>query len=224
MGKLYEKVGSEKDIKAFDKARYATRSGFGKRPAVLVVDLAEGFVSEKSLMGTGAAGREAATHIAKLLKTARGKQVPVFYTIVSSDLLRNPSIGSVGRKRIEPVREMLRDPENSKIPDIIAPVGDELVIEKTGSSAFFGTDLIRMLIYHSIDTLIVTGAVTSGCVKATVVDAGSYNYYVIVPKECVVDMAETSHKQAMIEIDMRYADVLDLSEVLSYINKLPLER
>ncbi len=224
MSKIYKELCSEKDIAAFDKGRYATRTGFGRRPAVLVVDMTQGFISEKSLMGTGTPGRDAAANIAKLLKRAREKLLPIFYTIISKEILKNPCIGSVGRKRIGPVREMLRDPENSKIPDIIAPVEDELIIEKTGSSAFFGTNLIRMLIYHSIDTLIVAGAATSGCVRATVVDAASYNYYVVVPKECVVDISEASHKQALIEMDMRYSDVLDLGEVLRYIDNLSLER
>ena len=78
MSKIYKELCSEKDIAAFDKGRYATRTGFGRRPAVLVVDMTQGFISEKSLMGTGTPGRDAAANIAKLLKRAREKLLPIF--------------------------------------------------------------------------------------------------------------------------------------------------
>ncbi len=97
---------------------------------------------------------------------------------------------------------------------LIATTG-EPVIAKTWPSAFFGTNLASYLIYHRVDTLVVTGMVTSGCVRGTAIDAFSHNYRVIVPQECVADRGQTSHKVALFEIHMKYGDVLPAEAVIS---------
>jgi nicotinamidase-related amidase len=103
----------------------------------------------------------------------------------------------------------------------IAPLHGEVVIVKTYPSAFFGTTLSSQLIFDSIDTLVVTGTVTSGCVRATCLDGFNYNFRVVVPQECVCDRGPVSHKVALFEIQMKYGDVVTLEEVLDRIGELP---
>src|SRR6516162_10118732 len=91
------------------------------------------------------------------------------------------------------------------------------VIVKSAPSAFFGSDLASYLIYHNVDTVIVTGTVTSGCVRDTVLDAFNYNFRVIVPVECVCDRGATSHKVTLFDIHMKYGDVVPMADVLGYL-------
>ncbi len=93
------------------------------------------------------------------------------------------------------------------------------MVTKSKPSAFFGTPLASMLTYLGVDTLVVTGMVTSGCVRATVVDAFSHNYRVVVPIECVADRSATSHQVNLFDMDMKYADVLPLADVLAHFGR-----
>jgi nicotinamidase-related amidase len=111
----------------------------------------------------------------------------------------------------------MRTPEAHEIPEIIEPEPGDVIITKSKPSAFFGTALAAVLNYHGVDTTIVTGMVTSGCVRATAVDAFSYNYRVIVPIECVADRSETSHQINLFDLDTKYADVTPLDEVLAHL-------
>ena len=102
------------------------------------------------------------------------------------------------------------------VPEL-RPLEHESVIVKSAPSAFFGTDLVSYLVFHNVDTVIVTGTVTSGCVRDTVLDAFNYNYRVIVPVEGVCDRGMTSHKVALFDIHMKYGDVVPMAEVLAYL-------
>ena len=94
------------------------------------------------------------------------------------------------------------------------------MIVKGKPSAFFGTQLHSMLTYHNVDTLIITGMVTSGCVRATVDDAFSYDYRVIIPEECVADRAEVPHRVNLFDMEMISADVIELEEVLRHLREV----
>jgi nicotinamidase-related amidase len=102
----------------------------------------------------------------------------------------------------------------------LSPLADEQVLEKTYPSAFFGTTLTSQLVYHGIDTLVVTGTVTSGCVRGTCLDAFNLNYRVIVPEDCVCDRGAVSHKVALFEIQMKYGDVVKAQDVLGELARL----
>jgi nicotinamidase-related amidase len=123
--------------------------------------------------------------------------------------------------RIDHMRHVLEQPRANDLADELGRRPDELIIEKTGASGFFGTDLVKTLIYHRVDTVIVTGAATSGCVRATVVDAASFNYFVIVPEDCVSDRAVASHQMSLFEMDQKYADVVPTEDVLRYLGRVP---
>ena len=111
-------------------------------------------------------------------------------------------------------------PGANEIYEEIKPVSGETVIEKAKSSPFFGTLLLTYLITSNIDTLIVTGAATSGCVRTAVVDGASYGYHVIVTIECCGDRSVVSHKVSLVDMHMKYADVVNLSEVVEYLAKV----
>jgi nicotinamidase-related amidase len=207
-----------------ERARYAKgnmgkRVGFGDRPAILVVDMTRAFTEDRFPLGCAAAGGPCARAIRRLLEAARPLGLPVVYT-------RYDAFGSDaewGRwldkgTGAEP-DSLMRGPEAHEITDLLKPEPGDLVITKTKPSAFFGTPLQSMLTYLRVDTLVVAGMVTSGCVRATVIDAFSYNYRVIVPVECVADRSETSHQVNLFDIDMKYGDVVPLADVLSRLGR-----
>jgi nicotinamidase-related amidase len=111
----------------------------------------------------------------------------------------------------------MASPEAYQIIAELAPLPTETVIVKAAPSAFHGTNLISQLNFLGVDTLIVAGTVTSGCVRATVVDGMSYGFRIVVPVECVYDRGRTSHKVALWDIYTRYGDVLPAAEVLAYM-------
>jgi maleamate amidohydrolase len=113
----------------------------------------------------------------------------------------------------------MRGPEAHEIADAIKPGPGDIVVTKSKPSAFFGTPLASMLTSLGVDTLVVTGMVTSGCVRATVIDAFSHNYRVVVPLECVADRSATSHQVNLFDMDMKYADVLPLADVLAHFGR-----
>ncbi len=189
--------------------------GFGERAGILVVDMTYGFVDSAFPMGHGETGWPAVAAIRRLLDRARPLGVPVFYTLARpGESACERGLWKGGGAVANPG---MRDPKANQIVQEIAPMPGEPVVAKTWPSAFFGTGLPSYLIYHRIDTLIVTGMVTSGCVRGTALDAFSYNYRVIVPQECVADRGQTSHKVALFEIHMKYGDVMPLDEVIAHL-------
>lgn len=214
---MYWDVFPKEEIEAYLKGRHGERMGFGSRPCVVVVDMTYAFIDPRYILTQGDSGWGAVKHSQVLLAESRKKGVPIIYTRPTPRVLVDPAAGSISRKRISAMREVLTDPKSNEIVSEIAPQEGEQVIERSCASAFFGTDLVKVLNYRGIDTVIVIGASTSGCVRATVIDAASYNYYVIVPVECVSDRSELSHKVNLAEMDMKYADVVEIDEVLNYL-------
>lgn len=207
-----------------ERARYAKgnmgkRAGFGARPGLLVVDMTRAFTEDRFPLGCSAAGAPCVRAIRTLLDTVRPRAVPVFYTRYDAfaadaewGLWLDKGTGA------EP-NSLMRTAEAHEIADLLKPAPRDVVITKTKPSAFFGTPLASMLTYLGLDTLIVTGMVTSGCVRATVIDAFSHNYRVIVPLEAVADRSETSHQVNLFDMDMKYADVMPLAEVLAHFGR-----
>jgi maleamate amidohydrolase len=192
------------------------RVGMGEKPAIIVVDMTYGFVDSAFPLGHSATGYPAVAAIHRLLEHARPLGIPVFYSRSRSGATtcergRWKGGGAIAHPG------MLDPKANTIVPDI-APQRGDIVIAKTWPSVFFGTDLPSYLIYHRVDTLIVTGMVTSGCVRGTAIDAFSYNLRVIIPEECVADRGPTSHKVALFEIHMKYGDVLPQHQVMAELH------
>jgi nicotinamidase-related amidase len=202
----------ESDVETMrEKASFGSSVGFGEQAAVLVVDMTREFVEDQYQNGHAATGKPAARSIATLMDAARANGVRGFY----SRSLKGDHPLEGGRwndtNPTDPQTE-----EMTRLTDGLSPAESDVVFEKYKPSIFFGTQLESMLNAAGVDTVVVTGMTTSGCVRATVVDAFSYNYRVIVPEECVADRSQASHETSLFDMDMKYADVLPMADVVDH--------
>jgi nicotinamidase-related amidase len=193
----------------------------GARPALLVVDMTRAFVDSAYPKGWGETGWPAVRATEVLLNAARRAEIPVFYTQAYPSPQHRPRPAERGRWRFPPGPPPSPElPPGDVIVDELTPRDDEIVIYKgSKSSAFFGTPLIAHLIHSGVDTVLVAGMTTSGCVRATIVDAFAYNLRVVVPAECVADRSQISHKVSLFDIHMKYGDVTTLAEAGHYLSR-----
>jgi nicotinamidase-related amidase len=210
---IWDDVVPREEQAIYEEGGWGGRVGFGRRPALLVIDMYTAFVDPAFPFASPGA-RECARQIRVLLDAAREGGVPVFYTRAE----RTTWPEERGRWKARAVsRPIMSRPDAYHIVPEVAPRPDEPVIVKTYPSGFTGTNLTSYLVYHGVDTVIVTGVVTSGCVRDTVLDAFNQCYRVIVPQEAVADRGATSHKVTLFDIHMKYGDVLPVAEVLEYL-------
>ena len=202
-------------LEAYKKKGLAGRVGFGLRPAVLVVDFIEGFTNLESPLAGHFDAEVRAT--AKLLAAARRAGAPVLFTTTSYD--EGMLEAGVFVRKVPSLKTLRAGSTWVRIDDRLRPRKGEVVVDKKYASAFFGTALGSTLRALNIDTLIVTGCTTSGCVRATVVDGVQHGFRVIVPRECVGDRAAGPHEANLIDIDGKYGDVEPLSAVLRHLGK-----
>ncbi len=186
------------------------RVGFGAHPAVLVVDFTYGFTDPASPIGCDMSAALVAT--SRLLDGARAASLPVFYTVNGF----RPDLRDAGvwPRKLPGLSHLVLGTRWTEIDERVRPADDDVVLVKQYPSAFFGTSLASMLAAAHVDTLVVAGTTTSGCVRATVVDGLSHGYRVVVPAECVADRHEAPHRANLFDIDSKYGDVVDLDEVL----------
>lgn len=210
---------SERDRANFAKAGMGEPGEPGVAPAIAIVDMNRAFSDSRFPLGDTDAGAPAIAAIEQLLATARPLGVPVIYTTTFTTQHRSVKGRWKGRAG-DPSDPLLSSPAAHEIPAAIAPAADEPVLPKAKPSAFWQTGLADVLAYHRCDTLIVCGMSTSGCVRATVVDAFSHNLRVLVPAECVADRGELSHRVSLFDLHMKYADVLHLGQVVDYLRGL----
>jgi maleamate amidohydrolase len=193
------------------------RAGFGLRPALLVIDVNVGFTDPESPLACGLEGVVVA--IQRLLGEARAAGLPVVYTTVSYD--KGDRLAAAAF--IDKIPALLTLEAGSRWVEIdprIAPLPDEPVLNKLFASAFFGTPLSSLLTAAGCDGVIVTGASTSGCVRATVVDALQHGFRPVVPREAVGDRNPTAHEANLYDIDTKYGDVVSLDEVVAQLEEL----
>ncbi len=205
----------ERVIDAYRARGLAGRVGFGRQPAVLVVDFILGFTDPASPLGSDLSLELDATK--RLLDVARASDAPVFFTttVYQEDLL---DAGLFVRK-IPALAVLKRGSDAVRLDPRLGCRPNEAVIEKRYASAFYGTHLAATLTAAGIDTLIVAGCTTSGCVRATVVDALQNGFRPIVPRQCVGDRARSQHEASLIDIDGKYGDVEELDAVLSALRR-----
>ncbi|MQA74418.1 MAG: isochorismatase family protein [Solirubrobacterales bacterium] len=188
---------------------WGTRQGMGASPALLVVDMTYAFVDDRFPLGHGATGWPCAEAIASLIAAAREHGLPVIYT--GGQPSRNAAERGLWKSSGRRAAADLPDPHEIVPP--LVPEPHETVIRKRRPSAFFGTELASLLSFLRVDTVVLTGMVTSGCIRATAVDAFSHNLRVTVPEECVADRVRVSHAVSLFDIHMKYGDVLPAREV-----------
>jgi maleamate amidohydrolase len=209
-------MGDEEARRIYAEARLGESVTMGSRPAVLVVDFSCGFTDPECALGSDLSAEVDATR--RLLDAAREKELPVIFTTIGFEqslkdgglwLQKVPSLGDLqlGGGWVE------IDPRLGRRPE-------ETVIVKKGASAFFGTNLAAVLVTQGIDSVILCGATTSGCVRATAIDLLQYGFPTLVPRECVGDRAQAPHEANLFDIQAKYADVVPLEEALAYVEKV----
>ena len=201
------------EIEVYRRAGYQRSFGLGRRPALLIVDVEYNFTGlpgEEHLSSIaryrnscGPMAWGSIPAIARLLALVRERELPVVYThgVLRPDTRTEPRLGTA-------------------IVDELAPRDGELVLAKEGASAFFGTSLVAHLVRWGVDTIIHAGCVTSGCVRASVVDAAALGYKSAIVEECVFDRARTPHLANLFDMDAKYGDVMSLEATQSYVESL----
>ena len=197
---------------------FGERVGFGTRPALLVIDCNHG-CADPTISPIGIAMEEEIAQIRRLLDLARHSDFPVVYTTVvySEAQLRD---GGWFVKKVPALAALTPDTKEVQIVPALVPQPGELVLEKRFPSGFYGTSLHSYLTRCGVDTVVVTGNSTSGCVRATVVDAVSAGFRVIVPRQCVADRVPLTHMVNLFDIDSKYGDVMEVEDVVAELRRL----
>jgi maleamate amidohydrolase len=222
---------SAQDKLVLETYGFGNCAGAGERPAVLVVDVNYTFVGEhrepigeaikRRRNACGETAWKAVDNLQGVIAAARAKGVPVFYT--TGD--KRPDLGKLGGKAMKivapktPSSRNLRDGDD--IVDEIAPGPNDIVLRKTKPSAFFGTPLLSQLIALRVDSLFVTGGATSGCVRASTVDAFSNNYPTTLIADCCFDRFEASHVMTLFDMGAKYAAIAAARDAVAHIKALP---
>ena len=198
---------------AFDAASYGSRQvGAGERPALLVVDFQKGFCDPRFQTGRSPRVHAARDRTVELVAAARRCNVPVVAC----------TAGWYSEKDMQPwkVSALYKDffdgEEAAEVDPAIAGAGFDFLFKKCAPSIFFQTPIIPFLTKHRIDTTVVTGCVTSGCIRASVIDSFSYGYRTLVVDDCCGDPAQESHDANMRDMDRRYADVKTSEDIMAY--------
>lgn len=189
------------------------RIGFGRRPALLVVDMIRGFTDARSPLAGDLDEQLKATQ--ELLGRARCAGVPIIFSTVAYDT----DLQEAGKwiQKIPSNSWLVEGSEWVELDDRFERQNNEMLLVKKYASCFFGTDLAARLVSKGIDTLILVGCTTSGCIRATAVDSCSYGFHTIVVEEGVGDRAELPHLASLFDIDNKYGDVVGLAEANTYL-------
>ena len=186
--------------------------GIGLRPALIVVDMSLGFTDPSSPLGFECS--ETILVNKKIIGFFRKKGFPIFYT---TTIYREDSEAYIFRKRLPDLNILVPDSEWIKIHPELLPLPSESIIEKKFASSFFETNLYQELVKEEVDSIIVTGLTTSGCVRATAIDGLQHNFSVIVVEDAVNDRNVSAHISNLKDIDLKYADVLSCDKAISLI-------
>mgnify|MGYP006274905401 CR=1 FL=1 len=236
MARVWDDFLTDRDKQVFRESGFGAPGGFGERPALLVIDVNYAFCGEQpepileSIRqwpnSCGQDAWDALPVLQRLIGACRGKGVPVIYTtgIVRPDGWDIASWAWKNGRTDESVtgaglRPTTRD--GNAIMDEIAPAPQDIVVTKQKPSGFYGTPLASYLQLLGCDSVICTGTTTSGCVRATVIDAFSMNFRVAIAEEGCFDRSQASHAINLCDMNAKYADVLPTADILAYIERLP---
>lgn len=208
------------DLDIYEKQGFGNRIGLGEKPALIVIDFINAF-NDPDMFGGGSI-QSAIDHTEDLLGLARHLDLPVAFT--SHAYATDRSEDGIFNMKSPGLSKLVPNTRATAIVDQLAPRPGERVISKLYPSGFFSTDLANWLAKRGVDTAIVTGCTTSGCVRATVVDAMGYGFRPIVPAECSGDRAQGPHEANLFDMDQKYADVMPLAEVQKALEKLAPEQ
>jgi maleamate amidohydrolase len=210
-------VSDEAAREVYERARLGGSVTLGERPAVLVVDFSCGFTDPECPLGADLTAEVEATK--GLLDAARAKGLPVIFTSIGFE----PSLkdGALWLQKAPALGDLQLGGQWVEIDARLERREDETVILKKGASAFFGTNLAAILVSQGVDTVVLCGATTSGCIRATAIDLLQYGFPTLVPRECVGDRAEAPHEANLFDIQAKYADVVSVEDALEYLEGVP---
>jgi maleamate amidohydrolase len=214
------------DREVIRRGGYGNPRGLGDHPVLVIIDPQYNYAGDdKPILeqiaewpsGVGESAWRAMERLKPLIRAFREKKRPIIYT---RQVQRNIVFDGFAAKAVRSSSEYLEGTKGTSIVDEIAPQEGDFVIDKSYASAFYGTPLLSVLIKLKVDTLIVTGGTTGGCVRATCVDAISRNFDVAVVEECVYDRISVSHKVALLDLWMKYCDLVSRQEAIRYVETL----
>jgi nicotinamidase-related amidase len=232
MARVWDRYLTDRDKEVFAASGFGARQGFGKKPALLIIDVNYAFCGDKRepildsikrwRTSCGEDAWDALPVIRKVIDACRAKGIPVIYT-TGGNRADGWDAGSwmwKNRRQKEAATVTQSNRDGNDIMDEIAPGPKDIVIRKLKPSAFFGTPLTAFLNDLGADSLIVTGTTTSGCVRASVLDAFSLNLRQTIVEEGCFDRSQASHAINLCDMQAKYADVLPADEVLAHIESL----
>lgn len=200
----------------YEKKGFAQRSGYGKKPALLIVDFINGFTDPTTPLGGDFSSEVAVT--AGLLDVFRAAALPVVFTTVVYE--HDLSDGGTFVKKVPSLGILTRGSPMVDVDERIRPGQGEYVAEKKFASSFFGTDVDSYFKARGVDTVVITGCTTSGCVRASAIDAMQYGYTTVVVSDGVGDRAQGPHEANLFDIDAKYGDVVPSSAVHAYLTSI----
>jgi nicotinamidase-related amidase len=231
---VWDKFITETDRQVYEASGYGARGGFGSRPALLIVDVNYAFTGDASMPilesvkmwrnSCGATGWAAIEPTQRLLAAARANHIPVFFSTgvdTRPDGFDRGGWSHKNRRSAEdlPEARAATPVRGNDIVKEIAPLPHEILIEKLKPSPFHGTPLTGFLTDLGVDTLLVTGTTTSGCVRAAVIDAFSLNYKISIVEECTFDRFESSHAINLFDMQAKYCDLIGVAEAIGYLEQ-----
>ncbi|MDQ3507388.1 MAG: isochorismatase family protein [Actinomycetota bacterium] len=197
----------------YERAGFGGSITLGERPAVLVVDFSRGFTDPECSLGADMTSEVEATR--KVIDAARGIEAPIVFTTIGFEA--NLRDGSLWIEKAPALAELRIGGEWIELDERLGKKDEDTVILKKGASAFFGTNLASILAHEKIDTVVLCGATTSGCIRATAVDLLQFGYPTLVPRDCVGDRAEAPHEANLFDIQAKYADVVSVEDAIAYL-------
>lgn len=213
-------MAEETLLENYARGGFTHRLAFGRRPALLLIDLVEAYFSENSPLFGGEGCRQALRGAIELLRVSRAAAIPVVHTNVAYQC--GGRDGGVFMRKLPAlaVFEAGRNPELAGFASGVAPAPGEMVITKQYASAFFGTSLAATLTSGGVDTLLIGGVSTSGCVRATAVDCCQHGFIPVVVRPAVGDRASGPHEASLFDLQAKYAEVVGLDEIERYLANL----
>lgn len=202
----------------YERAGFSSRVGMGSHPAAVVVDLTIGFTDPT--LPLGAELDECIVCTTELIDAVRRCRGPVVFTTLAFD----PNLADAGVwiRKVPSLACLVIGSRETELDPRLRARDEDTVLRKQNPSAFAGTPLASLLAARHVDTVIVAGATTSGCVRATVVDALQNGFATIVPRECVGDRADGPHEASLFDIDAKYADVVALDPLIAHLESLAM--
>ncbi|RBI84276.1 isochorismatase [Rhodosalinus halophilus] len=206
----------------YARAGYHARQEWGSRPALLLVDFARAYFEPDSPLYGGEGCVTARDHAARLLDTARQTGTPVIFTEVR--YIKGGADGGVFFKKAPPLKVMEWGSPLGDLVEGLERRPEEIMVTKQYPSAFFGTSLAATLTSMGVDTVLLTGLTTSGCIRATCVDAMSHGFVTLVVSDAVGDRAEGPHEANLFDMSAKYADLVTTSEAVDYLQTIQREQ